>query len=196
MCKLAGLEFEEEVVSMTDPSARAELLLLSPSFLVPSLTHDGRKGLGHLGDRRIPGRDLPQGRPAAGGPRRARALPGDLRGDALGLLQSALGAADEPQGASSGLQGVGGRASRHRARRWPSGASASTRTAGPSCSAASPWRTPCTRRCARRFLTYDVKLDAKCAAYTRSIMEWPAMAQWIADARAELEELEELDVEF
>jgi hypothetical protein len=27
-------------------------------------------------------------------------------------------------------------------------------------------------------------------------MEWPAMAQWTADARAELEELEELDVEF
>ena len=25
---------------------------------------------------------------------------------------------------------------------------------------------------------------------------WPAMAQWISDARAELEELEELDVEF
>ena len=77
-----------------------------------------------------------------------------------------------------------------------SGASASTPTAGRICSAASPWRTPCTRRCARRFLTYDVKLDAKCAAYTRSIMAWPAMAQWIADARAELEELEELDVEF
>ena len=47
-----------------------------------------------------------------------------------------------------------------------------------------------------RFVTYDVKLDAKCAAYTRSIMQWPAMAQWISDARAELEELEELDVEF
>jgi len=41
LCKLAGLEFEEAVVSMADPSARAELLLLSPSFLVPSLTHDG-----------------------------------------------------------------------------------------------------------------------------------------------------------
>ena len=33
MCKLAGLEFEEGVVSMADPSARAELLLLSQ--LVP-----------------------------------------------------------------------------------------------------------------------------------------------------------------
>ena len=43
LCKLAGLDFDEEVVSLDDPSARAELLLLSPSFLVPCLTHDGVK---------------------------------------------------------------------------------------------------------------------------------------------------------
>ena len=41
LCKLAGLDFVEKVVSLDDPSARAELLLLSPSFLVPSLTHEG-----------------------------------------------------------------------------------------------------------------------------------------------------------
>jgi glutathione S-transferase len=46
LCKLAGLEFEEQeeqMVASDDPSARAELLLLSPSFLVPCLTHDGIK---------------------------------------------------------------------------------------------------------------------------------------------------------
>ena len=43
MCKLAGLQFEEETVPFDDPDARAELLLLSPSFLVPCLTHDGVK---------------------------------------------------------------------------------------------------------------------------------------------------------
>ena len=43
LCKLAGLEFEEELLPLDDPSARAELLLLSPSFLVPCLTHDGVK---------------------------------------------------------------------------------------------------------------------------------------------------------
>ena len=43
LCKLAGLEFDEEVVSLDDPGARAELLLLSPSFLVPCLTDDGVK---------------------------------------------------------------------------------------------------------------------------------------------------------
>jgi glutathione S-transferase len=43
LCKLAGLDFEEEVVASDDPSTRAELLLLSPSFLVPCLTHNGIK---------------------------------------------------------------------------------------------------------------------------------------------------------
>src|SRR5438132_7244344 len=41
LCRMAGLEFIEEVVPADDPANRAELLLLSPSFLVPSLTHDG-----------------------------------------------------------------------------------------------------------------------------------------------------------
>ena len=41
LCKMAGLEFAEEVVPADDPANRAELLLLSPSILVPCLTHDG-----------------------------------------------------------------------------------------------------------------------------------------------------------
>ena len=43
LCKMAGLEFEEQLARSDDPSTRAELLLLSPSFLVPCLTHDGIK---------------------------------------------------------------------------------------------------------------------------------------------------------
>src|ERR1700759_1461269 len=43
LCKMAGLEFIEEVVPADDPTNRAELLLLSPSILVPCLTHDGIK---------------------------------------------------------------------------------------------------------------------------------------------------------
>src|SRR6476661_6052948 len=43
LCKMAGLEFEVEQAKSDDPSTRAELLLLSPSFLVPCLTHDGVK---------------------------------------------------------------------------------------------------------------------------------------------------------
>src|SRR2546427_12042191 len=43
LCKMASLEFEEQQAPSDDPSTRAELLLLSPSFLVPCLTHDGVK---------------------------------------------------------------------------------------------------------------------------------------------------------
>src|SRR5271165_2607974 len=43
LCKMAGLEFDERLEASDDPSTRAELLLLSPSFLVPCLAHEGIK---------------------------------------------------------------------------------------------------------------------------------------------------------
>ena len=43
LCKMANLDFEEHHVGTDDPSTRAELLLLSPSFLVPCLINDGLK---------------------------------------------------------------------------------------------------------------------------------------------------------
>src|ERR1700743_2054640 len=43
LCKMSGIAFEEEMLSSDDPTIRAELLLLSPSFLVPCLTHEGTK---------------------------------------------------------------------------------------------------------------------------------------------------------
>ena len=54
MVKFAGIAFEEEIVAPDNADARAEILLLSPSILVPCLTYQGYQGLGHLGDRRIP----------------------------------------------------------------------------------------------------------------------------------------------
>lgn len=42
-CRLSGLDFEVASVDADDPSSRAELLMLSPSFLVPSLEVDGLK---------------------------------------------------------------------------------------------------------------------------------------------------------
>jgi glutathione S-transferase len=47
-----------------------------------------------------------------------------------------------------------------------------------------------------RFLTYDVKLDPDSAGYCRTIMAWAPMAEWVAAAQAEPEEMEELDMEF
>ena len=43
LCRLAGLDVEEVMVSPDDAGARKELLLLAPSIRVPCLTHDGAK---------------------------------------------------------------------------------------------------------------------------------------------------------
>jgi glutathione S-transferase len=47
-----------------------------------------------------------------------------------------------------------------------------------------------------RFLTYDVPLDAVCAAYCQRIMALPDMIEWVEAARAEPDALEDLEVEF
>ncbi|MFZ0610088.1 MAG: glutathione S-transferase, partial [Xanthobacteraceae bacterium] len=47
-----------------------------------------------------------------------------------------------------------------------------------------------------RFTTYDVALDQAAKGYSRTMMTMPLMEEWIAGAKAEPDELEELDVEF
>ena len=79
LTKFSGLEFEEIVTAPDDASARAEILLLSSSILVPCLRHDGATVWDTLAIARIPQRDHAGRRPVAGGPHPARALPLDLR---------------------------------------------------------------------------------------------------------------------
>jgi len=43
MVKFSGLEFDEVLVPPEDPDTRAELLLLSPSILVPRLDQEGAR---------------------------------------------------------------------------------------------------------------------------------------------------------
>ncbi len=48
-----------------------------------------------------------------------------------------------------------------------------------------------------RFLTYDVKLNRPCIDYTRlRSLAMPEMAEWIAAARLEPDDIEELDMDF
>ncbi len=195
LCRLAGLDFEEEIVSLDDPSARAELLLLSPSFLVPCLTHDGVK----VWDTLAIAEYLAEWNPSAGllptdraARAHCRAICGEMHSGFYNL-RSALPMnlkAHHPgfkvwAGAQADIERV--------AAIWRE---CLARYGGPylfgELSMADAMYAPvCTR-----FLTYDVKLDRECAAYSKAIMSWPAMVQWVADAKAEPAELEELDVEF
>ena len=47
-----------------------------------------------------------------------------------------------------------------------------------------------------RFLTYDVKLSARCIRYCQTIMALPEMKEWVAAAKLELDDIEELDMDF
>jgi glutathione S-transferase len=47
-----------------------------------------------------------------------------------------------------------------------------------------------------RFVTYDVKLEPRLKAYADTIMAMPEMKEWIAAAKEEPAEIEELEVEY
>jgi glutathione S-transferase len=195
LCKLAGLDFEEEVVSLEDPSARAELLLLSPSFLVPCLTDDGVK----VWDTLAIAEYLAEARPGAGllptdraARAHCRAICGEMHSGFYNL-RSAL-----PMNLKAHHPGfkawAGAQADIDRVMTiWRECLSkyGGPYLFGKLTMADAMYAPVCTR-----FLTYDVKLDAPCAAYSRAIMSWPAMEEWLAAAREEPAELEELDVEF
>jgi glutathione S-transferase len=195
LCKMAGLDFTEEIVSSDDPSTRAELLLLSPSFLVPCLDHGPVK----VWDTLAIAEYLNEIKPDAGllpadqaARAHCRAVCGEMHSGFANLrsaLPMNLKAHHPGFKVWAGAQADIGRV----ATIWRE---CLARYGGPylfgELSMADAMYAPvCTR-----FLTYDVKLDRECAAYSRAIMSWPAMAQWVADAKAEPAELEELDVEF
>jgi glutathione S-transferase len=196
LCKLAGLDFEEDVIPSDDPSTRAELLLLSPSFLVPCLRHDGiaiwdTLAIAEYLDELQPGAGLiPQERAARA---RCRSVSGEMH-SGFSNLRSAL-----PMNLKAHFPGfkvwAGAQADIERiVTIWRECLSAS---GGPylfgdrPCMADAMFAPVCTR-----FITYDVKLDSDCISYCRLIMRLPPMQEWIEAAKAETEELEELDVEF
>ncbi len=47
-----------------------------------------------------------------------------------------------------------------------------------------------------RFVTYDVKVDRKCAGYGTQILAMPELVEWTAAAKLEPEDIDELDMEF
>lgn len=47
-----------------------------------------------------------------------------------------------------------------------------------------------------RFITYEVAISPACVAYCDTIMDLPAMKEWVAAAEAEPDDIDELDAEF
>jgi glutathione S-transferase len=196
LCKMAGLDFEEQIAAADDPSTRAELLLLSPSFLVPSLIHGSVKIWDTLAIAEYLNELFPE----------ARLLPEDMAARALCRAVSAemhSGFINLRSALPMNIKGrypgfkvfAGAQPDIDRiATIWRGCLAAS---GGPylfgtkPCLADAMYAPVCTR-----FLTYCVKLDQVCAAYCESIMAMPHMGEWVEAARNEPDEVTELDVEF
>ena len=195
LCKMAGLEFVEEVVPVDDPSNRAELLLLAPSILVPCLTHLGTRIWDTLAIAEYLNELCPQSGllPRDTADRaRCRSVSGEMH-SGFSNLRSAL-----PMNIKGHYPGfkvwAGAQADIDRITTiWREClASGGPFLFGTSPTMADAMYAPvCTR-----FLTYDVKLDSECAAYCATIMAMPEMKEWVAAALAEPDEVLELDVEF
>ena len=196
MARLAGLEFTEKVIPLDDPAMRAEMLLLSSSMLVPSLEHRGLK----VWDTLAIGEYLHEIRPEAQllpldikARSHCRAICGEMH-SGFASLRSSL-----PMNLKAHFPGfkVWSRAQGDIDRVLEIWKDCLVTYGGPylfgkkPCMADAMYAPVVTR-----FLTYDVAIDKVCAAYCKRIMELPAMQEWVAAAKEEPEDIDELDAEF
>ncbi|HEX4430639.1 MAG TPA: glutathione S-transferase family protein [Frankiaceae bacterium] len=196
ICKMSGLEFDTVVAGDDDPSTRAELLLLSPSFLVPCLEHDGVRvwdtiAIAEHLQEVVPDPTLLPADPVARA--HCRSICGEMH-SGFQNLRSALpmnirrkhddfkvyaGAQDDIDRVLAiwreCLKTFGGP--------WLFGKQQSVADAmyAPVCS---------------RFSTYGIDLDRSCAGYVKKMLASPLMKEWTAAALAEPEIFSELEMEF
>jgi glutathione S-transferase len=196
LARFAGLEFEEKIVPPDDPAVRAEILLLSSSILVPALVHNGitiwdtLAIAEYLNETRKKPKLLPADPEARA---HCRAICGEMH-SGFTALRSAL-----PMNLKAHFPGfkVWNRAAADIERVTAIWRDCIERYGGPylfgqTRGTADAMYAPV----ATRFITYDVKLDPVCAGYRDLIMAMPEMQEWLAAAKAEPEEIEELDAEF
>ena len=196
ICKGAGIDFEVKTVGADDPDARAELLHLSPSFLTPKLEYDGVEVWDVLAIAEFLNEIKPKAKflPADRATRaHCRAVCGEMHQGFINL-RSAL-----PMNIKGHYPGF---------KVWQGAQTDIDRVLSIWCGCFTAYKGPFLfgesatladamfAPVCSRFKTYDVKLDAQCAAYRDMILERKSMQEWISAAMEEPDELEELDVEF
>jgi glutathione S-transferase len=195
MTKFAGIDFEEAIVAPDNADARAEILLLSPSILVPCLTYEGIK----VWDTLAIGEFLNEIAPKAGllpndraKRARCRSICGEMHSGFVSLRQAL------PMNIKAHFPGfkVWSKAKADIERIVAIWRECLDDYGGPflfgELSMADAMYAPVVSR----FRTYDVALDKKTQGYADRIWALPAMAEWREAAMAEAEEIEELEVEF
>lgn len=196
MTKFSGLPFEEKIIPPDDPSMRAEMLLLSPSFRVPSLDHGGN----HVWDTLAIGEYLHEVKPKAGllpagvsARAHCRSICGEMH-SGFSALRSAL-----PMNIKGDFPGykIWSRAQADIDRIIEIWTECLNAYGGPflfgekPCIADAMFAPVVTR-----FRTYHVPVPTLCAQYSDTIWNLPHMQEWIAAARTEPDEIDELDAEF
>jgi glutathione S-transferase len=195
MAKLAGIEFDEVIIAPDDADARAEILLLSPSILVPCLTHQGVK----IWDTLAIGEYLNEIAPKAGllpkdRAKRAhcRAVSGEMHSGFVSLRQAL------PMNMKAHFPGfkIWSKAKADIERIEAIWKECLATHGGPflfgEISIADAMYAPVVSR----LRTYDVSLPRGLQAYADRIWELAPMVEWREAALAEKEEIEELEVEF
>lgn len=195
LCRMSGIDFEEKLIEITDDQ-RQELLLLSPSVLVPRLT-DGEVTVWdtlaiaeYLNETRPKAGLLPKDKVARA---HCRSVSGEMHSGFYNL-RSAL-----PMNLKA----------RHEKFKMFSGARPDVERiraiwkecldtyGGPFLFGDKPtvadamYAPVCTR-----FRTYAVELEPALKTYCETIFAWPLMQEWTAGALAEPDEIIELEVEF
>jgi glutathione S-transferase len=195
MTKFSELPFEEIVMAPDDPSARAEILLISPTILVPCLRHDGAT----IWDTLAIGEYLNEAMPDCGllpADRIERAhcrsicgeihsgfttlrasLPVNLKGSFPGFKIWTRAQADIDRVCTIWLDCLG-------------------KSGGPFLFGERTMADAMYAPVVTRFKTYDVKIEPRLKAYADMIMATPEMVEWVEAAQAEPEEIEELEVEY
>ena len=196
LARFAGIDFTEVMVSPDDADARKGRLLLAPPRRAPCLPHDGAKArntlaIAHYLDEVKPKAGLlPAERLARA---HCRAVSGEMNSGFANLRASLP-------------MNLKGRFPGHKV--WAGAQPDIDRIVeiwtdclasyggpylfGKQRSMADAMFAPV----ATRFLTYDVKLNAPCYAYCKTIMAMPEMQEWVAAAMLEPDEIEELDMDF
>jgi glutathione S-transferase len=195
LTKFSGLEFEEHTVSPDDPSARAEILLLSSSILVPCLRHDGvvvwdtLAIAEYLNEIKPKAGLLPKDRILRA---RCRSICGEIH-SGFTALRSSLPV--NIKGHFPGFK-IWSRAQADIDRittLWTECLEASN---GPFLFGARSMADAMYAPVVTRFMTYDVTLPKLLTDYAEVIMTMPEMKEWIVAAEREPEDIEELEVEF
>lgn len=196
LARFAGLDFDEQMLPTDDAGARAEILLLAPSILVPCLTHDKVKVWDtlaiaeYLNEIKPKAGLLPADRAARA---HCRAVCGEMH-SGFTSLRSAL-----PMNLKGSFPGykVWSRAQSDIERVLEIWTECLQRYGGPWLFGERSMADAMYAPVVTRFKTYDVRMsDKRLIEYCLRVMDMPEMQEWIAAARDEPEQMDELEVEF